>query len=825
MIEEEMFEAVEVPEDEPSEVEENDDGSATITLEDSEVSENQDFYANIVESLDRNTVRSLATELLEYVEQDKKAREKRDEQYEEGLRRTGLGDDAPGGAEFDGAARAVHPVMAESCIDFGARAIKELCPSNGPVRTHIIGKETPEKLEKAERKSEHMNWQLTQQSAEYRAELEQLLTQLPLGGSQYMKIWWDVNKKRPRFEFIPIDNVFIPFSASSLYTAERYTVMNDLTDFEFRKRIREGQYIDVDAIAPSMEPDPTKPERANRKIEGIKSTGENQDGVRRTYEVYTFADFEEDSFKNQSAPCPYIITIDEDTHEILSIYRNWDMEDPEYNGLEYLVEWNFIPWRGAYAVGLPHLIGGLSAALTGALRALLDSAHIQNSATVLKLKGSRISGQTTDIAVTQVTEIEGPPGTTDVRQLAMPLPFPGPSPTLFQLLGWIDQAARGVVATAEEKIAEAGNNMPVGTAMALIEQGSKVFSAIHARLHQSQHKVLNILHRLNKMYLEDETTLSDIGELIVHRKDYDGPLDVAPVSDPNIFSETQRSAQNQLLIQLSQMFPNLYDARAINKRILEQNKIPNIQEVLPEPPKPEPQDPVSENVLQTMNKPTSAFPWQDHEAHIQVHLHFATSPLLGANPIIQKQYLPQALEHLKQHLVFWYARAMGDIVESVTGMKIQDLGDTPQTEPLVSEAFAAALPHLNMMMERQPLAHALPPLIQQAIQVLQQGAPPPPMDPAQVAIQDVQARAQAKAQELQIKQQDSMLRAQMNAEDNTVKQAMNDADNATALQLKQMSIAEHATRTAHDPNPMPDHRTAMNSDPAGSHNPSPAGMV
>ncbi len=748
-------------------MEENEDGSVTVKLDDSEEEQDPDFFSNMAESLSESWMQTASFELLELIERDKEARSKRDKQYEEGIRRTGMGEDAPGGAQFSGASRVVHPVMAECCVDFAASSIKEIWPVDGPVRTKIIGKETPKKLEKADRKRQHMNWQLTQQSPEFRSEIEQLLTQLPLGGSQYLKLWWEDRKKKVTAEFLPIDNVYLPFAATNFYQASRRTVVNDLTSFEYEKRVRSGLYRDVDLPAPDLEPEETKSERANDKIEGREATAYNEDDVRRVFEIYTFLEIEDDA-RADGGPCPYIISIDENTERVLSIYRNWDMDDESYEQLDWIVEFQFIPWRGAYAVGLPQLIGSLSAALTGTLRALLDSAHINNAATLLKLKGARIGGQTQEVAVTQVQEIEGPPGIDDIKKLAMPMPFNPPSPVLFQLMGFLETAAKGVVTTAEEKIADASNNGPVGTTQALIEQGSKVASAIHARLHCSVERMLKIVHRLNKQYLDDEQVVADVGELIVRREDYDGPVDVCPVSDPHIFSETQRITQTQAVLQLVQVAPpGTFNNQAVYKRLLEQLKVPNIKELLPDPPKPQPEDPVSENVLMAMGKPVAAFPNQDHYSHIRVLAAFMTNPMLGQNPIVAPIYMGHALEHLKQHIIFAYAQMMGKIVTQVMGtdQKLGDLvGDDPKALNALSETFAAALPVFADAEKRMGLDQEVMALIQKCMQVAQQYAPKPPVDPA------VQAQVQALQLETQRKQQADQQAAQIKQADLQAKQ-------------------------------------------------------
>jgi len=451
----------------------------------------------------------------------------------------------------------------------------------------------------------------------------------------------------------------------------------------------------------------------------------------------------------------------------LGLYRNWEANDEKFEKLDWYVEFKFIPWRGAYAIGLPHLIGGLSAALTGALRALLDAAHINNSQTLLKLKGGRIGGQSDRIEPTQVVEIEGAPGVDDVRKIAMPMPFNQPSSVLFNLLGWLTDAAKGVVTTAEEKIGEANNNMPVGTAQALIEQGAKVFSSIHARLHRSQAKSLAIISRINHWYLEEMDNQS--GEEIRVR-DFAYNSDVRPVSDPNIFSETQRLAQNQAILQMATSAPpGMFDIRAAYRRVLHQLKVPNIDEILPNPLGAKESNPALENVSMTMGRPAAAYPDQDHISHIKIHLEYAANPAYGGNPVIGPSYAPLALEHIKQHLTLHYLQSMRSYVAQAQGGR--DTLELNQEKPLDLEsqqalALASQMVGQDAQTTLQPYIGQIQELagkVQQAQQAqMEKVAASDPT--AQVILKTQMAETQRKQQEAQLKMQMEQSKAQQDYE-------------------------------------------------------------
>jgi len=805
-------ESVPLDDDEGSSVENTEDGGAMVRMGDEQDNvEKLAHFANIVDEVDQALLSDAVTDLLDKLSKDKEAREKRDKLYEEGLRRTGLGDDAPGGAQFAGANKVVHPMLVEACVDFSARVMKELFPPSGPVKSKIMGEREKEKIEKAERKAEFMNWQTTEQMVEFRGELEQLSTQLPLGGAQYLKLSWSAQYQRPTSEFIPIDDVYLPFAATNFYSAERKTHVQYVTESEYKRRVKSGMYIDISLAAPG-DPEFSKASQANDKIEGRRESSYNEDGLRTIFEIYTHLDFGD-------GVEPYILSIDKTTSQAVSLYRNWEKDDERRVELDWIVEFPFVPWRGAYPIGLTHMIGGLSGAATGALRALLDSAHIQNIPTLLKLKGGP-GGQTLNVQPTEVVEMEGGALVDDVRKLAMPLPFNGPSPVLFQLLGFVVDAGKGVVQTSFEKLSDANAQQPVGTTMALIEQGMVVFSSIHSRLHGSMGRVFKILHRINSAYLTEEDVEAQKSGLEITPSDFDGPMDVIPVSDPAIFSETQRFAQTQAVMQRAQAVPALYDPRKVEEMFLRNLKI-SVDEVLMPAPGAEDIDPVSENVAASMGRPVYVLPKQDHLAHLRTHMAFLQSPLFGQNPAITKTFLYPISTHLRDHLLNYYlseaheavdqaqrkhlieedAEQQVKIILQVQQIIEQQLGGFAQTLAQVDEAAQQFKPQPQMppdssMQIAQLNAQLQGQLAQQRQATdqakMQQSAQLEQAKLAQSAqLEQAKLASAAETRQLdltaeQMRQQAENQRTSFEVE---ARMAMNDADNQTAIRLAAAEIA------------------------------------
>lgn len=807
-------EVMEFPQDR-QDVTELDDGSAIVQIGEEEgVEETYEFYDNLVEQIPEDVLTKLSTQLQDSIKRDKTARKRRDKEYAEAIKRTGLGKEAPGGAEFTGASRAVHPMLTESSVDYSARAIKELMPPNGPVKSYIPGDQIPpDRFHKAERVKNYMNWQFLKQMKEFRPELEQLLPQLALSGSQYIRLTpdWSKRKTRPVPMYVPQDQVYIPYSASNYYTAQRQTYAEPITKQEFEDRVRDGMYRDISPLVNAQVPEESEAQKATNKVEGKDDNDfYNEDGTRIVYEVSINTNFDDcpmdNDVKQQIADgnAPYLISMDDATNKIVAVVRNWEQDDEYLERMQWMVEFGFIPWRGAYSIGLGQMIGSLSGAATGALRALLDSAHVNNIPTAIRLKGANFMGQSkTEIQATQIAEIDGGIAGDDIRKLLMPLPFNPPSPVLFQLLGFCVDAGKGVVRTAFEQLSEQNPNMPVGTTLAMIEEGMQVMSAIHLRTYHSMSMVIDILYRINKMYITDEEITDELGEFLAYREDFQGPMDVVPTADPQVFSDVQRLAQLQIVADRAAQFPELYNQRIVEKRLLERSKIPMPDELLIPEDKPEMQNAVNENAAMTLQRPVAAFPDQDHLGHLQVHLDYLLSPVFGQNPIISPAFMQAVLEHIKEHMSLWYVATNYELLMEATetddeGMRMIMEDQSPEARKELDKTLAAASP---MVIERgSQVFEQIPPIIQQTIQALQQFAPQPPqipVDPNQAAeterkAQDDAQKAQIKTIELQDKKEIEFSKLSAKEREQAVEAAQEEATQAMAraVRLEELMLTE-----------------------------------
>lgn len=792
---------------------ENDDGSVDIVGQDEPQPSQGEFDQNLVEQFSQSELQGIATDLVELIELDKESRKKRDEQYAEGLRRTGLSDESPQAASFPGASTVVHPVLAEACIDYSASVMKEIFPPDGPVKTKFRSSNPdPSQTERAENKRDFYNWQLTTQMPEYRNNLEVLSVQQPLGGSQFLKFWYDEGKKRPFCEFIPIDQVYLPFSATSFQGANRATIALKLTRHEFERRVKSKMYVSPNTlIAPAFLPEQSVTEKVNEGIEGVSEEAYNEDGLRLLYEVYVDYDLEEEE------NLPYIITIDEYTNTIVSIYRNWEEDDLSHEKLEWVIEFPFIPWRGAYGIGLYHLIGGLTASATGALRALLDSAHINNFPGAVRLKGpGRTSGANVQLNPTEIVEIEGVTGVDDIRKTVMGLPFNPPSPVLFQLLGFVVDAAKGVVSVAEEKISDASNQMPVGTVLALIEQGSKVFSSIHARQHLAQERVLKVLNRLNYQNFDPQAQMKAFGRVLVTQQEFKLDNNIAPVSDPNIYSEAQRYAQIQGVLQLSADPTVQWNKVAIYRKLLSVMHIDNPDEYLLPIPQPVSADPVTEIVAAMSGQPIKAMPDMDHLAHINEELSYLLDPVFGgANPTIISPGLQAIMADINHHMLLLFQgmkqmsqqNAMMAVEQQLSQMMMQ--GGTPQelVPMLIQQMMISPQGKSQVQQQAQQLFEqakvSVTPLVEkiaQADQLVKQKTPPPPIPPevqAQVQIAQLRESRQEKLDQatIQLKSQSQQLDQQREQMELGMAQNQQQFDNFMSVQQQKLQqVADTMTQ-------------------------------
>lgn len=723
-----------IPMDDPPDIELLEEGGAIgrideLTGDDDEAE--LGFYDNLVSTIDAVTLETIARELVQAVKQDKEDRKQRDKDYAEAVKRTGLGKEAPGGADFPGASKAVHPMLFEAGLDFASRAIRELMPPNGPVKMFVPDPEADsERLKKADRKQRFMNWQCTFQMTELRSELEQLLSQLPFGGAMYLRLVPDQSRRRlrPVPSFVPLDDVTIPASASNYYTAQRQCYWEKMTQLEFEKRVKTGMYRDVQIVKTSQTEEQTESEKAANKVEGKEPSPNNQDGVRTVLELNVEWELEPDF-----GLAPYLVYIDLHTQNVLAVVRNWESDDENFERMQWMVEFIFLQWRGAQGIGLGQGLGSISGAATGALRALLDSGHMNNLPTMIRLKGANFSGQSKTANATQIIDVEGGVNVDDVRKLLMPIPYNPPSEALFQLLGFLTDTGRQAIHIALDKLSENNSNLPVGTTLALIEEGMKVQSAIHLRLFHSMSMFIRILHRIDRMYLDEEELKDDMGVVLAHRSDFEGPLDCIPTADPEIFSDVQRISQAQIVADRATALPQVYNIRETELFLLERAKIPNPERFLVPAPKPEEMNQVNENVAMTLGRPVSAFPQQDHLAHLQVLIDFIVNPNLGQLPIIAPTFMPAALNHMKEHLVLWYANEYYEITKEATGVGEDGMAMVmrerdPETRKELDRTLAVASRHVGKRADE--LFDKLPMIIQMAQQIIQRYAPATlPSDP------------------------------------------------------------------------------------------------
>jgi len=626
------------------------------TIEDSD----SNFDINLAEDLDEREASRKAGILTGYFENDEQARSEWKERYKQGLMTL----DPEGGMDENEEERAVrglstvvHPLIAEAATQFNAKAIAELYPAGGPVKTTIIGEPNEETENQARRVKEFMNYQIMEQMPEYFPDLDQMLFHLPLVGQTFKKVWWDANLDRQCSQFVKAEDFVVAPESKDLYTSPRYTHIIKMPKNDYNRYVAAGWYLPTEYTGDGADDDDGF---TSQRIEGIDKDDDSDDDVMTLLEMHCYEAFEgidgiEDEESENLVMLPYVITIDYDSEKIVAIRRNWDEDDEDKKRRDWFVSYKFLPGLGFYGFGLYHMIGGLGRAATGSLRALLDSAAFANMQGGFKLKG-RVSGGDIDINPGEFVDLDAT--VDDVNKAIMPLPFKEPSQSLFNLLGFIVQAGQRFASTSDLNVGDVNPNAPVGSTVALIEQGSKSFSAIHKRLHYAQGQEFKLLAKLNAEHLEESFQFSVAGSSeTIFAADFDDRVDIVPVSDPNIFSTAQRIAQAQAILQMAQSAPQLHDLYEAYKRMYEAIRIPNIDEILKKPEEAPRTDPIDENMSIMYGKPIKAFPEQDHEAHIAVHIQFMQDPSLAGNPAA-KTMQPILIAHVAEHVALLYRQRM-----------------------------------------------------------------------------------------------------------------------------------------------------------------------
>lgn len=670
-----------------------------------------EHYQNLATVLDEQTIGTLGQELIEAVEQDIESRKDWNQRMARGIRLMGLAED-PDHTPFPGASQVVHPMLAEASVQFQARAIAELFPPAGPVKGMVMGEADPDIDARRERGEDYMNYQYTQEMPEAFWEMDKLLYRLPLEGSAFKKVWVDRLKDRISQKFVAAEDVIVPYTSSELESAPRYTHRIRYYPNDMRKLQRSGFYRMCELAEPvddEREGDDVKDEID--KTEGRSGSDMRADRQYEVYEIYVDHDFAGTDLADKDPVTdaetgiglPYVISVEKESQVVLAIRRNWKPDDPKRAKRSYFVHYKFLPGLGFYGHGFIHTIGGLGDAATGALRALLDAAQLSNMQGGFKSKDARVkdegplkAGEWRDTDMTAE----------ELSKAFFPLKYPEPSMALFQLLGALVETGQRFASTTEAMVGDADNKGPVGTTIALIEQGSKVFSAIHKRLHRAQGEEFGIVADLNFEILPvgQEYPYQIAGaERHVIRDDFDGRVDWVPVSDPNIFSATQRIAQAQGVLQLSTSAPNLYNQREAHKRMLEAMKVDDYDgNLLIDPEKRERMDPMTENMALLHGKPIRAFPEQDHKAHMMVLMSwFEGLPKEG-----QKMLQAPVFAHYAEHMAFQYRndmqQAMGIPLPFTPNFHAEPGEDmVPEMPPHIENMLAGLTAQASMKMKQE----------------------------------------------------------------------------------------------------------------------------
>jgi hypothetical protein len=630
----------------PIEVKPTEDGGVEIDFDPQAMAmEIGDPNANLAEMLDDSILDELGSELIGDYEDYKSSRDDWEQSYIKGLDLLGFKyEDRT--EPFQGASGATHPVLAEAVTQFQASAYKELLPASGPVRTRIMGKHTKEKEDQAERVKEFMNYQLMCEMPEYEPEFDQMLFNLPLAGSTFKKVYYDSVIGRCVSKFVPAEDLVVPYNSSSLEEAESIIHVIKMNANELRKLQVSGFYKDIDLGTPAYTESEVTEEKQD--LSGVSTT--NKDEIFTLLECHVeldldgFQDMGEDG-EPTGIKLPYIVTVEESSGEVLSIRKNYADGDPLKKRRDYFVHFKFLPGLGFYGFGLIHMIGGLSRTATAALRQLLDAGTLSNLPAGFKMRGIRVRDEAQPLQPGEFRDVDAPGG--DLNSAFMPLPYKGPNSTLLQLMGVVVNAGQRFASIADMQVGDGNQSAAVGTTVALLERGSRVMSAIHKRLYAAMKKEFMLIGGVFAVYLPPVYPYDVVGgERQIKQKDFDAKVDIIPVADPNIFSQTQRVTMAQTQLQMALSNPRIHNLYNAYRDMYEALGVKNIDSLLPPPAPPKPMDPSVEHMMALAQKPFKAFPGQDHTAHMKAHLSFMGTQLARTNPNILAAVQKNILEHI-----------------------------------------------------------------------------------------------------------------------------------------------------------------------------------
>ena len=609
-----------------------------------EETEAEDFFANVAETIDDKALQQLASDLISEYDSDKESRKDWEDTYRNGLDLLGFKYKSTT-QPFKGASNVTHPLLSEAVTQFQSQAYKELLPSDGPVKTKIVGLQNEEVEAQSQRVKDFMNYQIMEKMEEYTPEFDQLLFYLPLAGSAFKKIYYDSLLERAVSKFIPAEDLVVPYYATDLKDAPRITHVLKQSENDLLKKIASGFYMEVDLMKPQKKED--KIQDKYNELEGIKPV-ETNDYIYNVLEMHVdldLSDYISEDEDSLGIKIPYIVTIEESTRQVLSIYRNYNKDDSKFTRKEYFAHFKFLPGLGFYGFGLIHMIGGLSRTATTALRQLLDAGTLSNLPAGFKSRGMRIRDDDQPIQPGEFRDVDAPGG--NIRDQFQLLPFKEPSAILFNLLGFCVDAGRRFASIADNPVADMNSQAPVGTTIALLERGSRVISAIHKRCYYAMKQEFKLLANVISEYLPPEYPYSVYGaERVIKLLDFDERVDILPVADPNIFSMSQRVTLAQTQLQIAQSNPQLHNLHEAYRRVYEALGTKEIPQILKPEVKPMPEDPAMENMKAMQMQSLVAFPEQDHDAHIAAHSAFMRTRMVQINPTVYANLQG----HISQHV-------------------------------------------------------------------------------------------------------------------------------------------------------------------------------